>query len=131
MSLDHGSKLRGPSPKALVQLNSDILIFNQSINFTLDPKTKGHAPLDVRKISPFLHYANDCNVFRSPNIPFFYAQLHCAPTHLLASSCQCIGSWLAYHEFEPSITKDPPCRGTIHVKSVESSNVLRLVWCGS
>ncbi|GFS92653.1 uncharacterized protein TNCV_1160971 [Trichonephila clavipes] len=31
-SLDHGSKLRGPSPKALVQLNSDVNI--QSINQT-------------------------------------------------------------------------------------------------
>ncbi|GFX32705.1 uncharacterized protein TNCV_888431 [Trichonephila clavipes] len=29
-SLDHGSKLRGPSPKALVPLNSATLIFNQS-----------------------------------------------------------------------------------------------------
>ncbi|GFT79878.1 hypothetical protein TNCV_4597951 [Trichonephila clavipes] len=26
---------------------------------------------------------------------------------------------------------DPPCRGAMHVKSVESSNVLSLVWCGS
>ncbi|GFW88117.1 hypothetical protein TNCV_217891 [Trichonephila clavipes] len=33
-SLDHGSKLRGPSPKALVLLNSATLIFNQSINQT-------------------------------------------------------------------------------------------------
>ncbi|GFS98744.1 uncharacterized protein TNCV_2591891 [Trichonephila clavipes] len=32
-SLDHGSKLRGPSPKALVLLNSATLIFNQSILF--------------------------------------------------------------------------------------------------
>ncbi|GFU72081.1 uncharacterized protein TNCV_2976661 [Trichonephila clavipes] len=31
-SLDHGSKLRGPSPKALVQLNRETLISNQSIN---------------------------------------------------------------------------------------------------
>ncbi|GFV98420.1 uncharacterized protein TNCV_623791 [Trichonephila clavipes] len=29
-SLDHGSKLRGPSPKALVQLNSATLIFTHS-----------------------------------------------------------------------------------------------------
>ncbi|GFU82554.1 hypothetical protein TNCV_4154241 [Trichonephila clavipes] len=28
-SLDHGSKFRGPSPNALVQLNSATLIFNQ------------------------------------------------------------------------------------------------------
>ncbi|GFV71081.1 hypothetical protein TNCV_1662391 [Trichonephila clavipes] len=25
------------------------------------------------------------------------------------------------HEFEPSTTKDPPCRGAMHVKSVETS----------
>ncbi|GFV24173.1 uncharacterized protein TNCV_4165201 [Trichonephila clavipes] len=30
-SFDHGSKLRGPSPKSLVQLNSATLIINQSI----------------------------------------------------------------------------------------------------
>ncbi|GFS96240.1 transposon Tf2-9 polyprotein [Trichonephila clavipes] len=27
------------------------------------------------------------------------------------------------HEFDPSTTKDPPCRAVMHVKSVESSNV--------
>ncbi|GFV93163.1 hypothetical protein TNCV_573021 [Trichonephila clavipes] len=27
-------------------------------------------------------------------------------------------------EFEPSTTKDPACMGEVHVKSVESSNVL-------
>ncbi|GFV92313.1 uncharacterized protein TNCV_3949231 [Trichonephila clavipes] len=32
------------------------------------------------------------------------------------------------HEFEPSTTKESPCRGVIHVKFVESSNVLPLVW---
>ncbi|GFV24301.1 uncharacterized protein TNCV_422911 [Trichonephila clavipes] len=35
---------------------------------------------------------------------------------------------LPCHEFEPSTTKDPPCRAAMHVKSVESSNVLP--WCG-
>ncbi|GFU35430.1 hypothetical protein TNCV_3641231 [Trichonephila clavipes] len=34
-------------------------------------------------------------------------------------------------EFEPSTTKDPPCRGKMHVKSIKSSNVLLLEWCGS
>ncbi|GFU77571.1 hypothetical protein TNCV_3499431 [Trichonephila clavipes] len=37
-------------------------------------------------------------------------------------------SWLACHEFEPSTTEDPPCRGAMYVKSVDSSNVLPLVW---
>ncbi|GFW67500.1 hypothetical protein TNCV_3391711 [Trichonephila clavipes] len=36
-SLDYGSKLRGPQPKALVQLNSATLMFNQSI-LHLEPK---------------------------------------------------------------------------------------------
>ncbi|GFY22757.1 hypothetical protein TNCV_2180181 [Trichonephila clavipes] len=34
-------------------------------------------------------------------------------------------------EFEPSTTKDPPCRGEMLVKSIESSNVLLLERCGS
>ncbi|GFV90142.1 transposable element Tcb1 transposase [Trichonephila clavipes] len=34
--------------------------------------------------------------------------------------------WSCY-EFEPSTTKDPQCRGAMHVKSVESSNVLPLL----
>ncbi|GFT58953.1 hypothetical protein TNCV_185721 [Trichonephila clavipes] len=46
-------------------------------------------------------------------------------------SGQGIGWWLACHAFEPSTTKEPPCREMMHVKSVESSNVLPLVWCGS
>ncbi|GFX30560.1 uncharacterized protein TNCV_3462101 [Trichonephila clavipes] len=33
-------------------------------------------------------------------------------------------------EFQPSTTKDPPCRAAMHVKSVESSNALPLVWFG-
>ncbi|GFT19941.1 hypothetical protein TNCV_4993641 [Trichonephila clavipes] len=32
------------------------------------------------------------------------------------------------HEFEPSTTKDPSCMGEVHVKSVNSSNVL--LWSG-
>ncbi|GFU29753.1 hypothetical protein TNCV_4745781 [Trichonephila clavipes] len=35
-------------------------------------------------------------------------------------SGQGIGSWLVCHEFEPSTTKDPPCRTAMHAKSVES-----------
>ncbi|GFW83055.1 uncharacterized protein TNCV_4604821 [Trichonephila clavipes] len=40
-------------------------------------------------------------------------------------------SWTACHEFDPSAAEDPPCREAMHVKSVESSNVLPLVWCGA
>ncbi|GFX10086.1 hypothetical protein TNCV_1864841 [Trichonephila clavipes] len=43
-------------------------------------------------------------------------------------SGQGIRSWLACHEFEPSTTKDPPSSGAMHVKSVDSSNIL--LWCG-
>ncbi|GFV15284.1 hypothetical protein TNCV_3050101 [Trichonephila clavipes] len=38
---------------------------------------------------------------------------------------------LPCHEFEHSATKDPPCRESMHVKSVESKNVVPLVWCGT
>ncbi|GFU83547.1 hypothetical protein TNCV_4218071 [Trichonephila clavipes] len=31
-----------------------------------------------------------------------------------------IQPWQACHEFDPSTTKDPPCRAAMHVKSVES-----------
>ncbi|GFV51671.1 neuroendocrine convertase 1 [Trichonephila clavipes] len=40
-------------------------------------------------------------------------------------------SWPASHEFEPRATEDPPYRRAMHVKSVESSNVLLLVWSGN
>ncbi|PRD34157.1 UNVERIFIED_CONTAM: hypothetical protein NCL1_15471 [Trichonephila clavipes] len=50
-------------------------------------------------------------------------------------SDQGIGSWQACHEFELNTTKDPPYSGAMYVKSVESSNVLPLVWrdlfCGT
>ncbi|GFS63488.1 RNA-directed DNA polymerase from mobile element jockey [Trichonephila clavipes] len=36
------------------------------------------------------------------------------------SGGQDIESWLACLEFEPSATKDPPCRAAMHVKSIES-----------
>ncbi|GFW60351.1 hypothetical protein TNCV_1844311 [Trichonephila clavipes] len=39
--------------------------------------------------------------------------------------------WQVDHEFDPSTAEDSPCRGSMHVKSVESSSVLPLVWCGS
>ncbi|GFV41861.1 uncharacterized protein TNCV_2958771 [Trichonephila clavipes] len=42
-------------------------------------------------------------------------------------SGQVIGSWLACLEFEPSTTKDPPCRAAMHIKSVDSSNGISLV----
>ncbi|GFW27154.1 ATP-grasp domain-containing protein [Trichonephila clavipes] len=35
------------------------------------------------------------------------------------------------HEFEPITAKDPPCGAAMHVKSVESSNIIPMVWCGS
>ncbi|GFW10400.1 hypothetical protein TNCV_5097511 [Trichonephila clavipes] len=43
-------------------------------------------------------------------------------------SGQGIGSWLTCHEFEPSTTKEPPCREAMYVEAVESSNVILLPW---
>ncbi|GFW46459.1 hypothetical protein TNCV_4811471 [Trichonephila clavipes] len=40
-------------------------------------------------------------------------------------------SWVVCHEFESSTTEDSPCREAMRVTSVESSNVLPLVWYGS
>ncbi|GFX15319.1 hypothetical protein TNCV_3302481 [Trichonephila clavipes] len=56
-SLDHGSKLRGPSPKALVQLNSATLIFNQStdVSKNIKPDEIGNLTEEVdlaRQINP-------------------------------------------------------------------------------
>ncbi|GFX84065.1 uncharacterized protein TNCV_4858731 [Trichonephila clavipes] len=39
--------------------------------------------------------------------------------------------YMACHGFESSTSEDSPCRGAMHVKSVESSNVLTLVWLGN
>ncbi|GFY20820.1 hypothetical protein TNCV_1120541 [Trichonephila clavipes] len=39
-------------------------------------------------------------------------------------------SWPGCHEFEPSIAEDLPCRRALHVKSIESLNVLPLMWWG-
>ncbi|GFV69813.1 hypothetical protein TNCV_3247631 [Trichonephila clavipes] len=43
---------------------------------------------------------------------------------------QVTDSWPACHEFKPSTAEDPSFRGAMHLKSVESSNALHLVWCG-
>ncbi|GFU79780.1 hypothetical protein TNCV_4928111 [Trichonephila clavipes] len=37
--------------------------------------------------------------------------------------------WPSCREFEPSAAENPLRKGAMHVKSVESSNVLPLVWC--
>ncbi|GFW46089.1 hypothetical protein TNCV_3277061 [Trichonephila clavipes] len=42
-------------------------------------------------------------------------------------SGQGIGSWLTCHECEPSTTKDPPCKGAMHVKSRTQTSSC---WCG-
>ncbi|GFX73149.1 hypothetical protein TNCV_4502281 [Trichonephila clavipes] len=57
-----------------------------------------------------------------------HVALQCDPR---LPSGQGMGSYLACHDFEPCTPKYPPCKGEIHVKSVESGNVLPLVWCGS
>ncbi|GFV83338.1 hypothetical protein TNCV_1900641 [Trichonephila clavipes] len=40
-------------------------------------------------------------------------------------------SWSVCPEFEPSTAEDPLCRGAMHVKSIEISNILPLMWYGS
>ncbi|GFT51043.1 histone-lysine N-methyltransferase SETMAR [Trichonephila clavipes] len=54
---------------------------------------------------------------------------HSSPTTDVAA----VAEWSRYRivgwpcrEFEPSTTKDPPCRAVMHVKSVKSSNVIPL-----
>ncbi|GFW78882.1 kinectin [Trichonephila clavipes] len=44
------------------------------------------------------------------------------PVSRRAAVAQWLGiqPWQACHEFDPSTTKDPPCRAAMHVKSVES-----------
>ncbi|GFX12414.1 hypothetical protein TNCV_1036011 [Trichonephila clavipes] len=45
-------------------------------------------------------------------------------TGLWWPSGQGIGSWQACHDFDPSTTEEPPCKGAMHVKFVDSLNVL-------
>ncbi|GFX35510.1 hypothetical protein TNCV_103171 [Trichonephila clavipes] len=42
-----------------------------------------------------------------------------------------IDSRPVFYECEPSTAEDPPCSGAMHVKSIESSNVLPFVWRGT
>ncbi|GFS56620.1 transposable element Tcb2 transposase [Trichonephila clavipes] len=58
-------------------------------------------------------------------------KLNLAGSHCLKSSCgirviMASDHGWPCHEFKLSTTKDPPCRGALHVKSGESSNVLPL-----
>ncbi|GFV57273.1 hypothetical protein TNCV_2822901 [Trichonephila clavipes] len=62
-----------------------------------------------------------CSSARCLYIDKHHAAATCAPIHFMMHS----------PEFEPSTTEDPPCREAMHVKSVERSNFLQLVWCGN
>ncbi|GFV76070.1 hypothetical protein TNCV_1456671 [Trichonephila clavipes] len=55
-SLDHGSTLRGPSPKALVLLNSVTLIFPHSLSGPSD--TQFETPQPRQKLNPGTSYFN-------------------------------------------------------------------------
>ncbi|GFV19440.1 hypothetical protein TNCV_3663731 [Trichonephila clavipes] len=102
-SLDHGSKLHGPSPKALVLLNSTTLIFTHSLTRTFD-----------------------LNRFNVHQLLYMTGILwHQGRGSLVV---QVTDLWLACHEFEPSTAEDPSCRGAMHVKSVEAQTSSR--WCG-
>ncbi|GFV87971.1 hypothetical protein TNCV_782511 [Trichonephila clavipes] len=59
-SLDHGSKLRGPSPKALVQLNSATLIFTHSLTQTAEMI----APIECRRLKRLV--VRHCTVVSVP-----------------------------------------------------------------
>ncbi|GFV45034.1 hypothetical protein TNCV_907811 [Trichonephila clavipes] len=37
-------------------------------------------------------------------------------------------SWPACHDFEPSTAEDTPCRGAVHIKSVDAQTSSH--WCG-
>ncbi|GFV59264.1 hypothetical protein TNCV_2340051 [Trichonephila clavipes] len=54
---------------------------------------------------------------------------------IVGSCCRLVvkvtDSQSACQEFEPSTAKSPPCMAAVHVKSIESSNVLPSVWCVS
>ncbi|GFW91767.1 hypothetical protein TNCV_3400271 [Trichonephila clavipes] len=54
----------------------------------------------------------------------FLLQVHCGGIGSLV--VKVTDSWLACHEFEPSVTENPPCRG-MHIKSVEAQTSSR--WC--
>ncbi|GFV06147.1 hypothetical protein TNCV_650031 [Trichonephila clavipes] len=82
--------------------------------------------------SAFLHFRTKVQVM--VNFSIFMSSL---PSCILSSALflgaavaqgQGIGSWQICHEFDPSTTKDPPCRAAMHVKSVQSSKCSR--WCG-
>ncbi|GFU61964.1 hypothetical protein TNCV_4022491 [Trichonephila clavipes] len=70
-------------------------------------------------------------VYRGPRSSIYYSRNndHCGGRGNLVVEKS--DSWLVCHEFEPSTTEDPPCRGAMYVKNVESSSVLLRVKCGS
>ncbi|GFW75653.1 hypothetical protein TNCV_4428361 [Trichonephila clavipes] len=82
---------------------------------------------DHQPINPAFTYDDQCEVTMTI-ISMFLARIKRSRGSLVVNVTN---SWLAFHEFEPSTMEDPPCRVAMHVKTVESSNVLPLVWCGS
>ncbi|GFX00921.1 hypothetical protein TNCV_4578871 [Trichonephila clavipes] len=80
-----------------------------------------------QKLKSYLHFVDDGTVNRYVQDRSFKGFR--LPT--CAREVKVSDRGLSYHELDPSTTKDTPCRGAMHVKSVESSDVLPLVWCGS
>ncbi|GFT55805.1 hypothetical protein TNCV_4521971 [Trichonephila clavipes] len=71
-------------------------------------------------------------VFKTPSKLGTHLSTHCSGDERQSRPCgQGIGSWQACLEFETITPKDLPFRAAMHVKSVKTSNVLSMVWCGS
>ncbi|GFX77681.1 hypothetical protein TNCV_1105981 [Trichonephila clavipes] len=101
------------------------------------PRCRGSVEFDIRfLVEPGLKSVMDSNLDFKPmsdrNSRPWPQTCHDLPNFLILCSGNRVvkvsdRGWPC-HEFEPSTTKDRPCMGALHVKSVESSNVLPLVW---
>ncbi|GFX60723.1 hypothetical protein TNCV_4976991 [Trichonephila clavipes] len=59
-------------------------------------------------------------ILKSPSLSLLYSRAFGDGPVAGVPGGQGIESWLACLEFEPSATKDPPCRAAMHVKSIQS-----------
>ncbi|GFX53597.1 hypothetical protein TNCV_2327121 [Trichonephila clavipes] len=111
-------------------LDSQVRSIVQGIHYLANHEQEHRNALELR-------HEPTCIIIHDP-LPYFSRQVWVAQTHIPMLKrgrgslvIKVMDSWLDCHEFEPSTTEDPPDRGSMHIKSVESSNVLPLVWCGS
>ncbi|GFY09499.1 hypothetical protein TNCV_4321781 [Trichonephila clavipes] len=75
-----------------------------------------------------LHFGNSEGILKSHSLSSLLNYLRAFGDGPVAGvpGGQGIESWLACLEFEPSARKDPTCRAAMHVKYIESLNVLSL-----